>query len=99
MHGDEFLEHGPDHRAMERALWALGPALILFMALNIPMIEAARQEAAAELAIAIASESQAYCNKWGMAAGTAEHTDCIRDLVAIRGRTEQRVRHQIAADL
>src|SRR5437868_10222658 len=96
---EEAHEYGPVYRAIERALWVLGPALILFMALNVPNIEAARQKAEAELAAAIASESQEYCNKWGMAAGTAEHADCIRDLVAIRGRAEQRLRDQIAADL
>ena len=99
MHGDEPLEYGPGYRAIERALWALGPALILFMALNIPRTEAVRQEAEAELAVEIASEGQEYCKKWGMAVGTAEHLDCIRDLVAIRGRAEQRLRDQIAADL
>jgi len=36
--------------------------------------------------------------KWGMAAGTPEHLDCIRDLVAIRARSEQRVRDEAASD-
>ena len=98
MRGDESLEYGRVYRAIERALWTLGPALILLMALNIPSLEAAHQQAEEDIAVEIASENQEYCAKWGMSAVTPEHADCIRDLLAIRGRAEQRVRDQIAAD-
>ena len=55
MRADECLEYGPVYRAIERALWTLGPALILLMALNIPSLEAARQQAEEDIAVEIAS--------------------------------------------
>ncbi len=70
------------------------PALLLF--LNYPLIEAARQQAEADQAIAIAVENEDFCTKWGMVPGSAEHASCIRDLVGIRARTEQLVRDKIA---
>jgi hypothetical protein len=91
-------EHGPIYLAIERALWALGPALILLIVLGYPSQEAARQQITADQAIEIAAENARYCENWGMPAGSIGHAGCIRDLVAIRGRAEQRVRDQIAAD-
>ena len=95
MHREGSLEYGPVYRA----LWALGPALILLIVLGSPSQEAARQQITADQAIEIAAENARYCENWGMPAGSVGHADCIWDLVAIRGRAEQRVRDQIAADL
>ena len=95
---EEHSECGPVYLAIERALWALGPALILFLVLSFPATEAARQQAEADLAADIASENKEYCAKWRMPIGSPEHTDCIRDLVAIRARAEQRVRDQATTD-
>ena len=92
-------EHGPVYLAVERALWALGPALMLLIVFSYPSQEAARQQITANQAIEIAAENARYCADWGMPAGSAANADCIRDLVAIRGRAEQRVRDQTAADL
>ena len=89
---DEPSEYGPVYLAIERALWALGPALILFLLLNLPAMQAARQQAEAQFAADAAAENLEYCAKWGMPAGTPEHTDCIRDLVGIRARAEQHLR-------
>lgn len=93
----ETYEYGPIYTAIERALWALGPALIFFMLLNIPAMRAARQQAETDFAADTASENLEYCAKWGMPAGSAGNADCIRDLVAIRGRAEQRLRDRVAA--
>ena len=90
-------QHGPIYKAIERALWALGPALILFLLLNVPAMQAARQQAEVDSAAEIASENMEYCTKWGMPAGSPEHAACVLDLVAIRGRAELRVRDQVAA--
>ena len=90
-------QHGPIYMAIERALWALGPALMLFLLLNVPAMQAARQQAEADFAAEAASENLAYCTKWGMPAGSPEHATCVLDLVAIRGRAELRVRDQVAA--
>lgn len=93
----ENYKYGPIYTAIERALWALGPALIFFMLLNIPAMQAVREQAEADFAADAASENREYCAKWGMPAGTAGNADCIRDLVAIRGRAEQRLRDRQAA--
>jgi hypothetical protein len=87
---------GPIYKAIERAPWALGPALILLMLLSFPAEQAARQQAEADFAADAASENLDYCAKWGMPAGSAGHTGCVRDLVGIRGRAEQHVRDQAA---
>ena len=66
--------------------------------LSFPATEAARQQAEADLAADIASENKEYCAKWGMPIASLEHTDYLRDLVAIRARAEQRVRDQATTD-
>jgi hypothetical protein len=38
----------------------------------------------------IAADSKAYCEKWGMPAGTSQHADCIRDLTEIRHQQARR---------
>ena len=91
-------EHGPVYLATERALWALGPARLLLIALGYPSQQAARQQAAVDQSIEIAAENAEYCAKWGMLAGSAEHGSCLRDLIAIRARTEQRARDEAALD-
>lgn len=91
-------EHGPIYKAIERALWVLGPVLILFLILNIPAMQAAREQRESDMASDIAAENLEYCTKWGMPAGTARFDDCVRDLVRIRDRAEQRLRDQISSD-
>ena|SRR5215831_8229420 len=91
-------EHGPIYRAIERALWVLGPVLILFLILNVPAMQAAREQREADTAADIAAENLEYCRKWGMPAGTARYDDCVRDLASIRDRVEQRLRDQISGD-
>ena len=87
-------EHGPIYLAIERALWGLGPALLLLIALGYPSQQTARQQAAVDQSIEIAAENAEYCAKWGMLAGSAEHGSCLRDLIGIRARTEQRTRDE-----
>ena len=53
-------EHGPIYLATERALWALGPALLLLIALGYPSQQAARQQAAVDQSIEIAAENAEY---------------------------------------
>ena len=91
-------QHGPIYKAIERALWVLGPVLILFLLLNVPAMQAAREQREADIATDIAAENLEYCSKWGMPAGTGGHDDCVRDLTRIRGRAEQRLRDQIRSD-
>ena len=95
---EEPTEYGPVYLAIERALWAFGPALIFLMLLNFLVTHAARQQAEAAFAADVAAENLEYCAKWRMPLGSAEHADCVRDLVAIRGRAEQRARDAATAD-
>jgi hypothetical protein len=90
-------EHGPIYMAIERALWALGPALLLFMLVGHLSTQTARQQADADLAMEIAAENLAFCSNWGIPAGSTEHTNCVLDLTGIRARAEQRVRDEIAS--
>jgi len=89
---------GPVYMAIERALWALGAAMILFLLLSYPSLQALRQEAATQMDMAIAAENAEYCSKWGMPAGSPQHLGCLQDLAAIRARSEQRLRDEIASD-
>lgn len=91
------VEYGPVYLAIERTLWVLGPALILFMLLNVPAMRAAQEQAEAQLAAEVGAENLEYCGRWGMPAGTPQHSDCVRDLVAIRARAEQRLRDTTTA--
>jgi len=86
------------YRAIERALWALGPALILFLLLSYSSLQAVRQEAATQIDMAIAAENADYCSKWGMPAESPQHLGCLQDLVAIWARSEQRVYDELASD-
>ena len=98
-HRDENIgAHGPVYRSIERALWALGAALFLFLLLSYPSLQALRQEAATQIDMAIAAENADYCSKWGMPAGSPQHLGCLQDLAAIRARSEQRLRDEIASD-
>ena len=97
-HGEDIGEYGPIYRAIERGLWALGPALILYLLITYPSTQAARQQAAIQTDMAMAAENAEHCIKWGMPTKSAEHLSCVRDLVAIRARSEQRVRDETASD-
>jgi len=91
-------EYGPVYMAIERALWALGPALLLIFLLNFPAMQTVHQQLEAGFAADIAAENLEFCSKWGMPAGSAAYVECVRDLVAIRQRAEQRLRDQTALD-
>ena len=88
---DEIGRPGPIYRVMERALWLLAPVLILIMALSIPSHKAAQEQADADIAREIAAENLEYCTKWGMPEGSPQHASCVRDLIGIRTKTEQRI--------
>jgi len=62
-------EHGPIYMAIERALWALGPALLLFMMLGQLSTQASRQQAEADLAMQIASENLCVLQQLGNTRG------------------------------
>jgi hypothetical protein len=86
------------YRTIERALWALGSALILFLFLTYPSLQAVRQEATTQMDMSIAAENAEYCSKWGMPVQSPQHLGCLQDLAAIRARSEQRVHDELASD-
>jgi hypothetical protein len=92
------LADWPPYPVANRALWALAVILPIFYLLSIPSIRAVHQQAEADLANEIASENLRYCEKWGMPAGSPEHAFCVRDLIGIRARAEQRVRDEAAGE-
>ena len=81
---------------INRALWALGVILPIFMFSHLPSIWAAQEKAATELDLRIGTENRRLCQKWGTLAGTTERLDCIRDLIALRAETERRIRDETA---
>jgi hypothetical protein len=87
---------GRIYAAVERALWALGPALLLVVLLSLPSIRTAREQAETDHVKVLASENREHCTKWGALEGSPQFNDCIRDLVAIRGRAELHLLDQIA---
>ena len=94
---ERLLQDGPVYGVVSRALWALAPLLVLLMALGIPIAQMAQRQNQAMLEREIAAENHRFCEKWGMPADTPEHAVCVRDLVGIRARAEQRVLDEFAA--
>lgn len=86
------LEHGGVYKAIERALWAFAPVPALLLLLSYPQIQTGREQLEADLATDVAAENAEYCGKWGMPTGTDKYPACVRDLVEIRARAEQRLR-------
>jgi|SRR5215469_14154223 len=86
------LEHGRTYKAIERALWAFAPVPALLLLLSYPLIQTTRQQVEADLVTDVAAENAEYCGKWGMPAGTDKYRICVRDLVEIRARAQQRLR-------
>ncbi len=98
MHSGHVRERGGTYAAVERALWALGPALLMLALISLPWTWAQRQQAALELSQQSVAENQEYCAKWGMPPGSDKYDGCARDLADIRGRAELRMRDDVADD-
>ena len=80
------------------ALWALLCAAVLMFAIIVaPQIPRAQAAAQAKRLLDVAAENRAYCEKWGMAAGTAKQAQCLLDLQGLRAKIENRIAEE--ADL
>jgi hypothetical protein len=77
-------------------LWALAAAAAAIMIMYFPRILEARATIERQRAQEITEENRAYCEKWGLKAGTHEHTLCTLDLQEIRAKVEQRVADDLA---
>ena len=74
------------------ALWAASLALVLYFAVFIvPNLPEVRARAERQRIQEIAAENDFYCAKWGMAAETQAHPQCILDLQAFRAEIEKRI--------
>ena len=92
-------EHGRIYKGIERMLWAAAPVPAILLILAYPSVQLARQELEAEAAKEVAAENAEYCGKWGMPIASAAFESCVRDLVGIRARAEERLRELTAAAL
>jgi hypothetical protein len=77
-------------------LWALAAAGAAIMIMYFPRILEARATIERQRAQEITEENRAYCEKWGLKAGTHEHTLFTLDLQEIRAKVEQRIADDLA---
>ena len=70
-------------------LWAFAVAAGLWGIALLPHFAGTRHDAELDRARSLADESRAYCEKWGMAAGTPRHDACLLDLTYIRESTRR----------
>lgn len=84
-----FVHHVYD--TVHTALWATLLAGVIFFCLFVlPKLPQLQAQAELKRAVEIAAENRVYCEKWGFAAGTHEHTMCTVDLQHLRKKIEQR---------
>jgi hypothetical protein len=77
-------------------LWA-GLAVWLAILLNsLPKMSEARAVAERQRAQDLIAENHFYCTKWGLVAGTHEHTLCTMDVQEIRAKHEKRLADDMA---
>ena len=75
---------------LRMGFWGVCGALAVVAAVMIqraPQVRAATEQ---QMGAEIAAENRAYCEKWGMRAGTREHAACTLDLDEIRARHSKR---------
>lgn len=80
------------HTALNAALWACAILLALIAIYTLSPAGTRSLAAAHEKMLdEIADESRAFCEKFGMPAGTEQHTRCLNELNRIRANEDQRV--------
>lgn len=94
---DNRRRDGRAYLIIERGLWALAPAVLVFNLFSMPAFVGARQLERAQSADETAAVHRHYCEKWGMPVGSPAHAGCMRDLRHLRERIEQRIRTELAA--
>ena len=92
----QAVADGPVYEFINKTLWILAVLLPIFWLSKLPEFWDARGKAEIQDTMQVAAESNRYCEKWGMAPATPEHTNCLRDLITIRINTEQRLREREA---
>ena len=76
-----------------------GPAavlvFVLFVASAVHTAAARRTGLEQARASEMAAESRALCEKWGIAASTPKHAECLIDIQSVRDRQAQRIAEDI----
>lgn len=75
---------------LRMAIWGICGALAVVALAMIQKAPQVQATADSKQAAEIAAENRAYCEKWGMRAGTREHAACTLDLDEIRARQAKR---------
>jgi hypothetical protein len=73
------------------AFWAVCGVLAVAAIILIQRAPQVRAEIERQQSAEMAAENRAYCEKWGMRAGTREHAACTLDLDELRARHAKRV--------
>jgi hypothetical protein len=76
---------------LRMAFWGVCGALAVVAVAMVHDAPQARAAAERQVAAEVAAENRAYCEKWGMRAGTREHVICTLDLDEIRARQAKRL--------
>jgi hypothetical protein len=79
------------HRVVNTALWFALALAVAGLMRSLPEMSASKAQAEREQLLEEARESHFYCEKWGMAPGTHEHTICTMDLQSIRAQHSARL--------
>ena len=72
-------------------LWAALAAWAVILISSIPRMMQARAVAERLRVQELIAETHFYCVKWGLIAGSHEHTLCTMDVQVIRAKHEQRM--------
>jgi hypothetical protein len=79
------------YRIVHTVLW-IGLAICLAGIVRfLPEASGARARAERHQLMEMVMENKFYCEKWGMAAGTHEHTICTMDIQEIRAKHSMRL--------
>jgi putative hemolysin len=76
---------------LRMAFWGVCGALAVVAVAMVQQAPQVRAAAEQQQAAEIAAENSAYCEKWGMRAGTREQVICTLDLDEIRARQAKRL--------
>ena len=71
--------------------WGVCGALAVVAVAMVQKAPEVRAATERQLATEIAQENSAYCEKWGMQAGTRQHVICTLDLDEMRARQAKRL--------
>lgn len=83
------------HGILHTALWAGLAVSLAILGASLPKMSQARVIADRQRALELIAENHFYCTKWGLAAGTHEHTLCTMDVQEMRAKHEKRLADDI----